>query len=79
MQVWVGHLLVNHQQALWYSEVKSYDFSKAGANHFTQNVWKGTSEFGIGVSCNRGCYVTGNYFPGGNNLMRIKENVQRPR
>ena len=64
---------------MWYSEIKTYDFSKAGANHFTQNIWKGSSELGIGIYCNGGCYMTGNYIPGGNVLNYIKENVQRPR
>ena len=64
---------------MWYSEIDYYDFSKAGANHFTQNIWKGTKEFGIGISCNRGCYMTGNYIPGGNVLNYIFQNVQRPR
>ena len=32
---------------IWYSEVKNYNFSRQGTNHFTQNVWKGTSEFWI--------------------------------
>lgn len=64
---------------MWYSEIKSYDFNTLGANHFTQNIWKGTSEFGIGISCNRGCYMTGNYLPGGNVLNYMRQNIQRPR
>ena len=64
---------------MWYSEIKTYNFSRLGANHFTQNIWKGTSEFGIGIKCNGGCYMTGNYIPGGNVLNYMKENIQRPR
>ena len=56
---------------MWYNEIKSYDFNHPGFNmntgHFTQVVWKDSKEFGIGLYCqNNKCFMTGNYFPGGN-------------
>ena len=63
----------------WYSEIKRYNFSSTGVNHLTQIIWKGSREFGIGKGCNKTCYVTGNYFPSGNNFFRVKENVQNLR
>lgn len=54
----------------WYKEINSYDFNNPGfsmeTGHFTQLVWKASKEFGIGLSCSGGCYMTGNYYPGGN-------------
>ena len=54
----------------WYREINSYDFNNPGfsmsTGHFTQLVWKASKEFGIGLSCSGGCYMTGNYYPGGN-------------
>ena len=56
---------------MWYNEIKSYDFNHPGfsqkTGHFTQVVWKDSKEFGIGLYCqNNKCFMTGNYFPGGN-------------
>jgi len=65
----------------WYSEYSHYNFSSPGfsygTGHFTQVVWKNSKEFGIGYKCsNSGCYVTGNYFPGGNFGNQYNSNVQ---
>ena len=56
---------------MWYNEYSNYDFNSpgfsSGTGHFTQVVWKNSKQFGIGYSCkNSFCYVTGNYYPGGN-------------
>ena len=56
---------------MWYDEIKDYKFDKpsfqSGCGHFTQVVWKNSAEFGIGLACaNRACYMTANYYPGGN-------------
>jgi len=65
----------------WYSEVKNYDFSKSGyqsnTGHFTQVVWKGSKELGIGKakSADGKVFVVGRYRPAGNNMRAFKENV----
>ena len=58
----------------WYDEIKDYDFqngkSKNGGvvGHFTQVLWKDSTQLGIGVakSSKNSVYVVGNYHPGGN-------------
>lgn len=65
----------------WYSEVKNYDFSKSGyqtnTGHFTQVVWKGSRELGIGKakSVDGKVFVVGRYRPAGNNMRAFGENV----
>lgn len=65
----------------WYSEVKDYNFSKSGyqtnTGHFTQVVWKGSKELGIGKakSADGKVFVVGRYRPAGNNMRTFKENV----
>ena len=65
----------------WYSEVKDYDFNKPGyqpkTGHFTQVVWKGSEELGIGKakSADGKMFVVGRYRPAGNNLRAFQENV----
>lgn len=66
----------------WYEEIEDYDFntgqSKNGkaVGHFTQVVWKGSKEIGIGVSCgNKGCFVVANYYPAGNYIGQYTNNV----
>ncbi|CAF1451127.1 unnamed protein product, partial [Adineta steineri] len=72
-----GSLLYNKGASpvdAWYNEIQSYNWSNPGSNamsygHFTQVVWKGTTNLGIGravTSDNSTMYVVGNYFPGGN-------------
>ena len=67
----------------WYDEISSYDFkthsSPTGGvtGHFTQVVWKDSSEVGIGYYCEGArCCVVGNYFPGGNYNNLYSTNVQ---
>ena len=65
----------------WYSEVKDYDFSKPGfqsnTGHFTQVVWKGSKELGIGraKSVDGKEFVVGRYRPAGNMMRAFAENV----
>ncbi len=66
----------------WYNEIKDYNFNTGkskNANqigHFTQVVWKGTKEVGVGVTCgDNGCLVVANYYPAGNYLGHFTENV----
>ena len=66
----------------WYDEISNYDFkthsSKGGVTgHFTQVVWKASSEVGIGYYCQgTSCCVVGNYYPGGNYGNLYSTNVQ---
>ena len=58
----------------WYDEIKDYDFKKGKSKnggvvgHFTQLVWKDSTQLGIGVakSSKNSVYVVANYHPGGN-------------
>merc|ERR1712112_15640 len=55
----------------WYSEIKDYKFENPGysqeTGHFTQVVWKGSTELGVGVG-QKGSkvVVVANYSPPGN-------------
>ena len=65
----------------WYSEIKMYNFRKdyqKGTGHFTQLVWKDTTDVGFGIAY-RGdlYYVVANYFPAGNFLGKFSTNVLR--
>ena len=58
----------------WYDEINDYDFKKGKSKnggvvgHFTQLVWKDSTQLGIGVakSSKNSIYVVANYHPGGN-------------
>lgn len=58
-----------------------FNFSKPQINsnneNFTQLVWKSTKEVGFGVSLspNGSYYIVANYYPAGNNVNKLKENV----
>ena len=68
---------------MWYEEVKNYNFNNPGfgtnTGHFTQVVWIGSREFGVGkAKSNNGAqYVVGRYFPAGNFVGQFPENVKR--
>ncbi len=69
----------------WYNEIKNYNFDnpgfKEGIGHFTQLVWKSTSDvgFGIEVSTDGFYYVVANFFPPGNinSPQYFQDNVER--
>ncbi|XP_008275225.1 golgi-associated plant pathogenesis-related protein 1 [Stegastes partitus] len=67
----------------WYSEIKDYNWSKPGfqsnTGHFTQVVWKESSELGVGVATDGNLlFVVGQYRPAGNisNEGYFEKNVQ---
>jgi uncharacterized protein YkwD len=56
----------------WYSEKKGYTYRKIGADlsagHYTQMVWRGTTQVGVGVAiaADGSIYVVADYSPAGN-------------
>jgi len=66
---------------MWYNEIKKYDFSDPkftpGSGHFTQVVWAGSTEIGVGrVTSGGQTFVVANYFPPGNVRGHFEVNVQ---
>ncbi|CAF4602544.1 unnamed protein product, partial [Rotaria sp. Silwood1] len=66
----------------WYNEINSYNFGSPGfsssTGHFTQVIWKGSKQLGIGIaftSDNRTAYVVANYYPPGNVIGSFSSNV----
>jgi len=66
----------------WYNEVDNYDFSSHSSKdgkvtgHFTQLVWKGSTEIGCGAACDDTyCVCCCNYYPAGNFLGKYDSNV----
>ncbi|KAM7296938.1 Golgi-associated plant pathogenesis-related protein 1 [Ixodes scapularis] len=66
----------------WYSEIKDYDYANPGssskATHFTQVVWKSTTNLGCARSkaASRNAYfVVCNYDPSGNYAGQYEQNV----
>ncbi|XP_064649925.1 uncharacterized protein LOC135501634 isoform X2 [Lineus longissimus] len=65
----------------WYSEVERYDFKKHGGpstGHFSQVVWKGSKEIGVGRAILKGgqkVIVVGSYSPAGNMMGDNNKNV----
>ncbi len=75
-------VLGNMAADTWYDEIKDYNFNnpsqKTGVvGHFTQLVWKGSKEVGIGCakSQNGSYYVVANYYPAGNWMGQEINNV----
>jgi uncharacterized protein YkwD len=65
---------------MWYDEVRDYSFSRGGfsmqTGHFTQVVWRGTTQVGCGVSkCNGNDIFVCNYDPPGNVEGEYQRNV----
>ncbi|KAM6965253.1 Golgi-associated plant pathogenesis-related protein 1 [Aplochiton taeniatus] len=55
----------------WYSEIKDYSWSQPGfsgnTGHFTQVVWKDSTEVGVGLATDGNTvFVVGQYSPAGN-------------
>ncbi|XP_056150413.1 Golgi-associated plant pathogenesis-related protein 1 [Lampris incognitus] len=55
----------------WYGEIKDYQWDQPGFNmntgHFTQVVWKDSTELGVGQASNgNSVFVVGQYRPAGN-------------
>jgi len=66
--------------AYWYNdEIKKYDYNKpgysSGTGHFTQVVWKSTTEIGCGYNSKCGHYVC-QYNPPGNITGQFAANVK---
>ena len=67
----------------WYNEIKDYDFATGQSvngnaiGHFTQVVWIGSKQLGVGVakSKNGNYYGVANYYPAGNWVGKYQENV----
>jgi len=63
---------------MWYNEVKTYNYSKPVANHFTQMVWNATSSLGCAFKvCNRTSFVVCRYYKPGNVAGQFQKNVLR--
>merc|ERR1719186_1948420 len=69
----------------WYSEIKDYKFGKEPSRggpvtgHFTQVVWKGSTEVGVGVAQEGSkVIVVANYSPPGNYIGQHADNVFPP-
>lgn len=79
-----GEVTGNEAVDMWYDEIKDYNFSRAtfasGTGHFTQVVWRETTELGIAVAKGKNNYtvVVANYKPAGNMMGKFKENVLPP-
>lgn len=67
---------------MWYDEFKDYDFNKgqftATTGHFTQLVWRSTTEMGIAraTASDGSVYAVCNYVPAGNVLGQFDKNVR---
>jgi hypothetical protein len=66
----------------WYDEIKDYNFDQPGfsmqAGHFTQVVWKGSKQLGVGIAfANNGnkAVVVANYYPPGNYQGQFPQHV----
>lgn len=68
----------------WYDEIKLYNYKNAlfsaGTGHFTQVVWKNSSELGVGMACfGNEVYVVASYYPPGNYSGEFSKNVFPPK
>jgi len=67
----------------WYNEVQNYNYNadyQSGKGHFTQLVWKGTTQVGFAYAQSRdgSYYGVANYYPAGNYLNEFRRNVLKP-
>lgn len=69
----------------WYDEIKLHTFGvekvSQGCLHFTQLIWKNTTDLGVGLAKNKKgqTYVVCNYHPRGNYGGQFAENVPKPK
>ncbi|KAL3235048.1 Uncharacterized protein RNJ44_02836 [Nakaseomyces bracarensis] len=77
----LGYTAVGSVDA-WYDEISQYDYANPGfseaTGHFTQVVWKGSTQVGCGIkTCGGvwGDYVICSYNPAGNVIGSFPENV----
>jgi uncharacterized protein YkwD len=68
---------------MWYNEVSSYNYGKPGfsarTGHFTQVIWKNSTEVGCGkAQCGGQNYFVCRYSPPGNFQGEFEENVPKP-
>ncbi|XP_031560007.1 titin-like isoform X3 [Actinia tenebrosa] len=67
----------------WYDEIVDYDYEYPGYTshtaNFTQVVWAGSKEFGMGkaIGDDGSCVVVGKYYPPGNIVGDFHENVKQ--
>ncbi|XP_034474818.1 Golgi-associated plant pathogenesis-related protein 1 isoform X2 [Drosophila innubila] len=64
----------------WYDEIEDYNWRRPSfqmnTGHFTQVVWKGSKELGVGFAkCGNTIYVVCNYDPPGNYINMFQKNV----
>ncbi|EFX70384.1 hypothetical protein DAPPUDRAFT_61402 [Daphnia pulex] len=65
----------------WYNEIQNYDFGNPGfssaTGHFTQVVWKASTELGVGLAegTDGWVYFCCNYSPAGNLMSDYEDNV----
>jgi len=83
------NILLSHEENAeyicnrWYNECENYNYNEKkyqeGKIHFTQIIWKETSQVGFGFVLNNNnlCSVA-LYYPAGNVLGEFKKNVQKP-
>ncbi|EDO49310.1 predicted protein [Nematostella vectensis] len=76
------HFDIGDALQIWYNESESYQYDNPGfaltTGHFTQIVWRGTREVGVGFAKSpdgRLTYAVARYNPPGNNMRHFKENV----
>ncbi|XP_064615315.1 Golgi-associated plant pathogenesis-related protein 1-like [Liolophura sinensis] len=69
----------------WYNEINDYDFSSPGfikgTGHFTQVVWKSSTQLGVGKAMDpntQKTMIVARYCPGGNVAGVFPENVTSP-
>jgi Ca2+-binding EF-hand superfamily protein/uncharacterized protein YkwD len=77
-----GRLTGIQSTKMWYDEIRNpgYDFNDPGfghgTGHFTQVVWKGSRELGVGIARGkRGTFVVAHYNPPGNYMNMFRRNV----
>jgi len=69
--------------ALWFSEKGAYNYNAPGfsgnTGHFTQIVWKGSTQIGCGVAaCPSGQFYVCRYMAPGNMAGQYPQNVLKP-